>query len=406
MKKELSLFGLFLVLLLSVSCSTADYMDNIDNLKDATYSSSYENTMEEKHLDTRVLSGQFASRLMESVDADSNVLFSPMLLQMSLTWLADCATDDVRAEVMSLLGRQPVKWAEWQRAVALSSSWLSRMLSEELTLAHAVWLQEGTPLVLPSSSGSYAPHVSFVDFGQKEETWQYVWEWMERIKPVAWDPSYISPFLAACRQSAMLGVAMFKDSFQYPFEELEMDVPFTCADGTERKLAMASGHFDKLAYAENERMQCVELPCKNGYTSLRLFLPKEGYSVSDIIGDANGDVEMKKGKVCLKMPCADMYGYRDWKASLQELGFNELLTNDGAPGGAAEGAGNAPPCPSALGQQVQLIIEQEVETDKGNAAIAAEESAYRSVSLDHPYLFTLVENSTGLVLLEGQFVQP
>ena len=111
MKKELSLLSLFLVLLLSVSCSTADYMDNIDNLKDATYSSSYENTMEEKHLDTRVLSGQFASRLMESVDADSNVLFSPMLLQMSLTWLADCATDDVRAEVMSLLGRQPVKWA-------------------------------------------------------------------------------------------------------------------------------------------------------------------------------------------------------------------------------------------------------------------------------------------------------
>lgn len=401
MKKKKIFFLSSLVLVLFLSDCTADYFDY--EMGKTSWDESINGQaplaalLEREGLPASEFTSQFADGLIRSLDTDSTVVISPYLLQMSLVWLAERADSDVREELMAAMGLNGADLSACRQFFVLSSAFLENRLTGGLSFARSVWAQKGVPLQISTSaspSGKFDPHISYVDFEQRDETRQYMWEWMERIRPHAWDPQFLfDDIFPHDLRMAMLDVALFCDSLLLPFTN-RTEQPFTCADGTVRTLSMASGVFGTLAYAENEQVQGVMFPHSNGLTSLCVYLPREGCPLSDAMKNVPPFTEKEKATVRLTMPTFDFCSFVNWEGPLRRMGVNRLWEEEGALDKL-----NPQLLPISIGGQTQLKMQPSLmkkETDETSA------TADLSLVFNRPYFFRLVENSTGLVLMEGQ----
>ena len=400
MKKKKNFFLSSLVLILFLAGCSAETFDDAKGEtswdKSISGQASLAALLEEEDLPASEFTSQFADGLIRSLDTDSTVVISPYLLQMSLVWLAERADGDVREELMASMGLNGADLSACRQFFVLSSVFLENRLADGLSFARSVWAQKGVPLQISTSAsplGKYDPHISYVDFERRDETRQYMWEWMERICPHAWDPQFLfGDILPHGLRMAMLDAALFCDSLLLPFTNLT-EQPFTCADGTVRTLSMASGFFGTLVYAENKQVQGVMLPHSNGLTSLCVYLPREGCPLPDAMKNAPPLVGKEKAAVRLTMPTFDFCSFADWEGPLRRMGVNRLWEEGGA-------LDKLSPLlfPIAIGGQTQLKMQPSLmkkETDETS------EAADLSLVFNRPYFFRLVENSTGLILMEG-----
>lgn len=403
--KNIFFLAPLLTILLLSGCSQADFNDadyytvypDQQNDANAENSSSLASLMKDKKISNTSFADSFATRLLESLEADNNVVFSPYLLQMSLCWLAQKETGDVQAELMESMDLTIEDLHEAIRFFAFSSAFLREKLSKELTFSHSVWAQAGYPIDVSSwqdESGMIVPHISYVDFEQAEETKSYIWDWMKGDEPYAWESTCLFSYpLPADLKMLLFGISRFKDAFWYPFKET-VEKPFFHSDGSQNTHLMATGVFDALPFVENEKMSAVVLPYKNGHTSLCLYLPKEGYSLRDIVSDISLVVGSKKACVDLTMPLFDYFSLEEVNLPRQRMGFPCLWEEGGVLSGL-----NPQLFPIAICQQTQL--EWAPLSDMMDASKTSK-TAEKTLLLDRPFLFTLIENSTGLVLMEGQ----
>ncbi|MBO7466107.1 MAG: hypothetical protein J6T94_00230 [Bacteroidaceae bacterium] len=403
--KNIFFLAPLLTILLLSGCSQADYYDADygtvypDQKYDANAenSSSLASLMKDKKISDTSFADSFASRLLESLEADNNVVFSPYLLQMSLCWLAQHETDDVQAKLLESMGLTYEDLQAANRFFAFSSAFLRENLSKELTFSHSVWAQAGYTIESSSwqdESSMIAPHISYVDFEQTEETKSYIWDWMKGDEPQVWESTHLFSYsLPADLKMLLFGISRHKDAFWYPFKET-VEKPFFLSDGSQTTHLMATGVFDALPFVENEKMSAVALPYKNGITSLCLFLPKEGYSLRDIVSEVSLVVGSSKACVDLTMPLFDYFSLEEVNLPRLRMGFPCLWEERGVLSGLDPNL-----YPIALCQQTQL--EWAPLSDMMDASKTSK-TAEKTLLLDRPFLFTLIENSTGLVLMEGQ----
>ena len=163
--------------------------------------------------------------------------------------------------------------------------------------------------------------------------------------------------------------------------------------------------YSDILYAGNDLYQVVTLPYGNGSYNMRIFLPREGKTISDVLDQLNGSnwqVQCYTYNVDLKLPRFETENTINLKKVMSDLGMPTAFTAD------AEFPYfcNVPVCISNMFQVAKIKLD---EQGTEAAAVTAIEMAstgmpkYFNFHADRPFLYIISEQSTGAIFFIGQF---
>ena len=202
--------------------------------------------------------------------------------------------------------------------------------------------------------------------------------------------------------SYLLNAIYFKGAWAGPFDVANTkDEAF----GGGPVVPMMHKPYSDILYAGNDLYQVVTLPYGNGSYNMRIFLPREGKTISDVLDQLNGSnwqVQCYTYNVDLKLPRFETENTINLKKVMSDLGMPTAFTAD------AEFPYfcNVPVCISNMFQVAKIKLD---EQGTEAAAVTAIEMAstgmpkYFNFHADRPFLYIISEQSTGAIFFIGQF---
>lgn len=217
--------------------------------------------------------------------------------------------------------------------------------------------------------------------------------------------------------TVLLNTIYFKGDWQYPFEEEETsEQDFNLADGSLKKMPLMT-LYEELPYLETDDFQAVSLPYGEGEMAMKVFLPKEGTSLSDFEKSLTNENWDKWNETL-----------QDMEGTLQLPKFQleyEVELND-----ALKGLGMASAFDRFTAEFPQMVKKENEElfiskvkqktfldvNEKGTEAAAAtsieivEESASSEktfeMKINRPFFITIEDVESGLILFMGAIEEP
>lgn len=215
----------------------------------------------------------------------------------------------------------------------------------------------------------------------------------EVINENQFDPSAVS---------YLLNAIYFKGGWTLEFDvDDTREEPF---NNGENVMMMSQRH--EFAYRENDIFQAVHLPYGNGAYQMSVFLPRKGKTIDDVLNSLEGDDKMFLGgyaDVNLKLPRMDVETH---------IKLNDVMSALGMPTAFDKFLADFPYfCDASIYiAKMNQVAKMKVD-EKGTEAAAVtiietrETGMQRPVTFyaDHPFLFTISELSTGVILFIGQY---
>ena len=194
---------------------------------------------------------------------------------------------------------------------------------------------------------------------------------------------------------------------------------FTCADGTQTQVQMMHQE-NALLYLSDNRKELVQLPLANGAFNMTIVLPKEEWSVEQLIKDGIGtdlvhrlhnfDTNQQRVPVDLYLPRFSIETTNDQlieqlqslgiksifdpeKAHLTEISPEKLYVSNMIQ--KARIKVDEEGCEAAATSQAELIT-----TDTGEDPDPVSPIVFRA---DHPFLYFITERSSGLIFFAGTY---
>lgn len=217
--------------------------------------------------------------------------------------------------------------------------------------------------------------------------------------------------------TVLLNAIYFKGDWQYPFEEegtSEQD--FHLADGSLKKMPLMT-LYEELPYLETDDFQAVSLPYGEGEMAMKVFLPKEGTSLSDFeesLTNENWDKwneTLQETEGTLQLP----------KFQLEyEVELNDALEGLGMASAFDRFTAEFPKMVKKEDEQLFISkVKQKTFLDvneKGTEAAAAtsieiveeSESSEKTfeMKINRPFFITIEDMETGLILFMGAIEEP
>ena len=202
--------------------------------------------------------------------------------------------------------------------------------------------------------------------------------------------------------SYLLNAIYFKGEWAAPFDVANTKEE---AFGGGPVVPMMHKTFSNLLYAENDLYQTVTLPYGNGAYNMRIFLPREGKTISDVLDHLNGSnwkVQCRTSNVDLKLPRFE---------TENAIGLKEVMSDLGMPTAFTPGAEFPYFCnsPVYIGNMFQVAKIKLDEQGTEAAAVTVIEMAptgmpkYFYFHANRPFLYIISEQSTGAIFFIGQF---
>lgn len=215
------------------------------------------------------------------------------------------------------------------------------------------------------------------------------------LNPNEFDPDAVS---------YLLNAIYFKGEWTSPFEKsYTKEEPF---DGGAPVPMMMS--WRKMQYAETENFQMVRLPYGNKAYEMTIFLPKEGYTIDDVVSDLNGEnwrVSTSEYDVELKIPRFEVE---------TDVRLNDIMAMLGMPSAFDYRAAEFPYfCDSPvfiqlMKQNAKIKVDEEGTEAAAVTVIVVEPSGgefdVAEFIANRPFLYTINENSTGAIFFIGQYM--
>ncbi len=235
----------------------------------------------------------FAFDLLKQIAAeqpDANVFISPFSVSSVLQMVANGAAGDTRAEMQRVLKTTGLVPETLDAAVRDLNQSLKAQTNVILSLANAIWFQQGLhlkPGFVATNSRFFQAELAPVDF-QKPESAQTINDWADRetrgrIKDVVrW------PFPPLTRV-VLANAIYFKGTWDRPFDKRATKPrPFHASGGNEKPVPAMSqrGHF---SYQEGEDFQAVRLPYAGGRLQMYLFLPGTNSNPAKLLSGMDND---------------------------------------------------------------------------------------------------------------------
>ena len=352
-------------------------------------------------------SNDFALNLFRTARNDMSQVFSPLSITFALGMLNNGAAGQTQQEINQVLGFGDA-------GADAINAFCKKMLTESGALDKTTKAMIANTIFV---SDLYHLQDAFVQKAQEYyeatpetrnfhdgQTLDVINQWasdhteslIQRIlTPDEFDPDAVS---------YLLNAIYFKGTWTNPFEQsLTKEEPF---DGGAPVPMMKA--WREMQYAEKEEYQLARLPYGNGAYEMNIFLPKEGYTIDDVVDDLNGEnchVSTRAYDVYFKMPRFEVE---------TDVHLNDIMAMLGMPSAFDYRIAEFPYfCDSPIfiqlmKQNAKIKVNEEGTEAAAVTVIGVEPTGgmpeYVDFIADHPFLYTITENSTGAIFFIGQYM--
>ena len=368
---------------------------------------------------------QFAFDLYQAIraESDKNLIYSPYSIWQAFAMVYAGARGQTEVEMAAVLRFLPQELhhlafnALDQRLAALAAGDSNDEESDrfELTIANAVWGQIGLPFrqaYLEILAQQYGAGLRASDFAQQPEAArEEINGWIaeqtaERIQDIL-PPGVITPNTRLVLANAIY----FNAAWRFPFNEAAtQDGPFTLLDGRQVTVPLMRESGMRVLYAEGPDYQAVTLPYAGDGVQMMIILPATGQFAAveaalsaDFLDGLRRQTELRD--VTLTMPRFEFDSDLDLRQLLTSLGMVESFGGAADFSGIVEGGGLF--ISDALHRGTITVDEEGTEAAAVTVIILAESMLETAeVTLDRPFIFTIMEQQTGTLLFVGRVLNP
>ncbi len=361
--------------------------------------------------------------LSELSDHEGNLIFSPYSVSAVLAMIYVGASGNTKSEMQSVLhfpGDDNALHAGWTRILGSLKQGAESGVYK-LDVANSLWGQEGYPFLqsfLTILNDQYETPLELVDFaGAPEQARKRINTWVadrttNRIKNLI-PPSGIN----SLTNLVLVNAIYFKGFWKYPFKESKTrNDEFLLTDGNSVPVRMMvqAGHF-QYAKLKKHGLQILELPYDSGQISMIVLLPRKT--------DGLASLEMALDAKRLEGWLNKMEGTRV-EINFPRIKFTTriLLKEILAQMGMSSAFSKASDFSAMDGTKLLFISEVFHEgfaeiNEQGTEATAATAGDMRLRGMghappppvfraDHPFLFLIRDNVTGVILFIGRVADP
>lgn len=345
---------------------------------------------------------KFSAALLEQCYEGDTIMVSPLSVYAALGMLANGAEGETLKEMEAMFGCSAETLAN--AILYLNNTSKDRNVMQ---MANSIWLNSNLKFTVRDAFlgkiGTYYQSAVMKAPFSNEKTVDDINEWIKKNTKNRIDKVINS--LSDDQVMILINCLTFDGEWVLPFDEeaTEKDYTFRRANGTEKKVEMMSGEGDR--YFEDGDMVGFEKDYKQGYV-FRAYLPKNGKTVKDIVTKLKAAPEMpyqSSSDIYVKIPKFEERSGVELNKPLQNLGLKKAFTQDAEFGNVAD-----------IGINISKVLQKTYikMSESGTEAAAAtvvmiETSSYnperiiRSVTLDHPFVYEIVDYKTGVTLFAG-----
>jgi serine protease inhibitor len=343
-----------------------------------------------------------------------NIFISPLSISTALTMTSNGAKGQTREEMRQSLKIDQLATDQLNNDYQNMLETLPGLDPEvKLSLANSIWYRKGYPVkedFLSINEEKFKSEVNELDFTLPEAV-DIINGWIEDKTE-----GRIQDMLDNIPEEALMyliNAIYFKGSWLFEFdEEKTFEGEFFLADNSTTQVDMMLQPEVGIPYLNHPDFQAVDLPYGDSLYSMMLFLPKEGMTVDDIVGQMTQAVleewiaEMQSTTVELLLPRFRM----EYKQAL-----NDFLIALGMPTAFSPSADFTGIADVLL--RISRVVHQSfIEVDeKGTEAAAATIveieftsaiPSYPSLNFNKPFIFLIKERVGNNVLFIGKMMNP
>ena len=353
----------------------------------------------------------FAFRLFRKARGDESCVLSPLSITYALGMLNNGAAGQTQREICDVLGFGST-------GADGINNFCRKLLTEAPTLDKETKAEIANTIYVNSGKG-YELQQGFVDLAnqyydaQPEArdfydgvTWQVINQWAsDHTNGMIPQIFAHAGAFDSDASSYLLNAIYFKGVWTNKFDKANThDETF---DDTEMVPMMSQ--VTELAYTENDMYQAVRLPYGNGAYVMTVFLPREGKTIDDVVGQMNGsnwqfqhqgyyqvDLKLPRFKTAMDLPLVEV---------MSELGMPTAFTY-----GAAEFPhfGNRDVFIGNMFQKAVINLDEEGTEAAAVTVIEVTENAAMTreaaFHANRPFFYIISEHSTGAIFFMGQYM--
>lgn len=374
---------------------------------------------------TIVAKGNNASgfALFKQIDVkqkDKNIFISPFSIAMAFGMAYEGASGNTAKEIASVFAFIPNDKERWDAFSAIYKTLNPDNAKYKLAIANAFWVQQNYPLlqsytdVLKNYYHSEAYNVDFTHKDTREEAVKKINMWAanntyDKIRQVL-TLDDVKPLTRLILTNAVY----FKANWLYQFDKEQTKKEYFYIDSNKKiKTPMMMQRNVTIKYMENNDIQMIELPYEGKALSMFVILPKKDIKSiiprlsTKIFESWRHDLMLEKVDVYLpkfKIECGYMLVEPLIKMGIKDA-FNETKADFSKITGGKD-------------LYISTVIHKTFcdVNEEGTEAAAVTAIVMNTKSMgsfdrkifkaDHPFIYAIVDNKTGVMLFLGKMVEP
>ena len=344
---------------------------------------------------------------------DANIFISPFSVSTALSMTMNGASGETLTEMQDALRVSGVSLEELNQGYQILLEVLPQLdPATKLKIANSIWYQESYPVrpeFLDVNQEFYSSEVIPADFSEAGI--------IDDVN--AWVAENTNDLITEALTSLPSGVVMllinaiyFQGSWQSQFEEDDtFDADFNTPTGPVEVKLMHQPETN-MRYFENELFQAVDMPYGDSIFSMSVFLPKEGFSVRDVVNElsaenwADWNSQFTAQNIELMLPKFEMEYEIKMKRTLAGMGMPLAFSDFADFSQLVEGGGVK--IDDVIHKAFIEVDEEGTEAAAVTVVIVVETSApqYPRFRADRPFFFVIHDNKTNSILFMGQLMDP
>ena len=356
----------------------------------------------------------FAYNLFLKTRTEDSKVLSPLSITYALGMLNNGAVGKTQQEICDVLGFDDVD-AQNEFCLKMYNELYATTIFDNTTkalIANTIFVNQGQGWELQydfkrKASDYYYAHPEARNFNDGK-TCDVINQWAsdhtegmieEVLKKDEFNPYAVS---------YLLNAIYFKGMWSNPFNASHtVEEPFAGA----QSVPMMRNHLE-LSYAENDLYQTVLLPYGNGTYGMQVYLPREGKTIEEVAESLRSGGErpqMRPYDIDLKLPRFETTTNQQLVEVMKDLGMPTAFSPTEADFSRL--------CVDNYGENIYIGLMKQVAKikldEKGTEAAAVTVIGVDATSLNpreaqfhatRPFLYTICEQSTGVILFIGQFM--
>jgi len=357
---------------------------------------------------------------LKSTDAEAKNLFiSPYSIMSALSMTAEGARGKTLDEMIKTM-MLPV--ASSTRHSSFNA--LNRVLNNSsfgtkntLAIANSIWAQkdfEINPDFIKTVRESYAGEANTLDYINKaEDSRNTINKWVENHTNSKIKNLIPEGVIDTATRLILVNAVYFKGSWLQQFDKKNTaEADFTVTANKTVKVQMMHQAKSEKLFAETSDAKVLELPYSGSSTSMVIILPKNNIfafektltnqKLSDLIKSVRSD------SIPVYIPRFKMEDSYSLKEKLSKMGMPSAFSDTADFGGMT--STSSLKITEVVHKTFVEVNEEGTEAAAATAVIVGITSAMlepvKEFRADHPFIFLIKDNSTGLILFMGRIIDP